>query len=142
MGEQFRIDPETTRTVKAKYAAIRESRNDDDVERTLAALSKAAASDRENILPYLVDCCHAYATVGEMVSRLRAAWGAFEEPIRFCTKLTPSPHPASASWWRSRGSTATISAPRPTPLGTPALRERMWQSEEIEVGAGSVQKKT
>src|SRR3546814_6585916 len=72
MGEQFRIDPETTRTVKAKYAAIRESRNDDDVERTLAALSKAAASDRENILPYLVDCCHAYATVGEMVSRLSA----------------------------------------------------------------------
>src|SRR3546814_14891551 len=87
MGEQFRIDPETTRTVKAKYAAIRESRNDDDVDRTLAALSKAAASDRENILPYLVDCCHAYATVGEMVSRMRAEWGARSEERRVGKEL-------------------------------------------------------
>src|SRR3546814_14974026 len=75
MGEQFRIDPETTRTVKAKYAAIRESRNDDDVERTLAALSKAAASDRANILPSLVDCFPHSATVRQLGSRLTAAGG-------------------------------------------------------------------
>ena len=30
------------------------------------ATEKAAADDKENLMPYLVDCCHAYATVGEM----------------------------------------------------------------------------
>src|SRR3546814_13849935 len=103
MGEQFRIDPETIRTVKAKYAAIRESRNDDDVERTLAALSKAAASDREHILPYLVDCCHAYATVRTSVRRLSAESGAFAEPRRCMTMLQRAPHRASAAW-RKEGS--------------------------------------
>ena len=36
----------------------------------------------ENLLPYLVDCCHAYVTVGEMVRTLKGLWGEFEEPIR------------------------------------------------------------
>jgi len=29
-----------------------------------------------------VDCCHAYATVGEMVRELKAQWGEFREPVR------------------------------------------------------------
>jgi methylmalonyl-CoA mutase N-terminal domain/subunit len=33
-------------------------------------------------MPYLVDCCHAYATVGEMVQRLKNRWGEFQEPVR------------------------------------------------------------
>ena len=44
-------------------------------------LSAAAAKDRENVMPYLVDCCHAYATVGEMVSCLKNQWGEFKEPV-------------------------------------------------------------
>ena len=32
-------------------------------------------------MPYLVDCCHAYATVGEMVSCLKNQWGEFKEPV-------------------------------------------------------------
>jgi len=34
-------------------------------------------------MPYLVECCHAYATVGEMVTALKREWGEFREPIRF-----------------------------------------------------------
>ena len=41
-----------------------------------------AARDEENLLPHLIDGCHAYATVGEMVERLRGQWGDFQEPIR------------------------------------------------------------
>ena len=48
----------------------------------LARLEAAAAKDDENLMPYLVDCCHAYATIGEMVARLKACWGEFQEPIR------------------------------------------------------------
>jgi methylmalonyl-CoA mutase N-terminal domain/subunit len=51
-------------------------------ERSLARLAKAAADDRENLMPYLVDCCHAYATVGEMVAALKKQWGEFQEPVR------------------------------------------------------------
>ena len=43
---------------------------------------EAAAATGENVMPYLVDCCHAYATVGEMVARLKAYWGEFREPVR------------------------------------------------------------
>ena len=41
----------------------------------------AAAKDDENLMPYLVECCHAYATVGEMVACLKAQWGEFKEPV-------------------------------------------------------------
>ena len=33
--------------------------------------AEAANKDHENLMPYLVDCCHAYATVGEIVTRLK-----------------------------------------------------------------------
>jgi len=52
------------------------------VHQSLQRLSAAAAKDDENIMPYLVDCCHAYATVGEMVACLREQWGDFQEPVR------------------------------------------------------------
>ena len=32
-------------------------------------------------MPYLVDCCHAYATVGEMVACMKREWGEFQEPV-------------------------------------------------------------
>ena len=48
---------------------------------TLAKLAAAAAKDDENLMPYLVDCCHAYATVGEMVECLKNHWGEFKEPV-------------------------------------------------------------
>ena len=44
-------------------------------------LGEAAERDDENLMPYLIDCCHAYATVGEMVSTLKSKWGEFQEPV-------------------------------------------------------------
>ena len=40
--------------------------------RALDALEAAARSDKENLMPLLVECCHAYATVGEMVESVGA----------------------------------------------------------------------
>jgi methylmalonyl-CoA mutase N-terminal domain/subunit len=31
-------------------------------------------------MPYIVDCCHSYATVGEMVVTMKKHWGEFREP--------------------------------------------------------------
>lgn len=82
VGEQFRIDPTTARQVIAKFEAVKQRRDGDAVATSLQRLATAAANDRENLLPYLVDCCHAYATVGEMVACLKQQWGEFMEPIR------------------------------------------------------------
>jgi methylmalonyl-CoA mutase N-terminal domain/subunit len=60
---------------------LRARRDNGAVERELARLSQAAENDRENLLPYLVDCAHAYVTVGEMVERLKGCWGNFQEPV-------------------------------------------------------------
>ena len=82
MCEPFQIAPETARNVRERYETLRATRDSAAVARHLARLSDAARKDRENLLPYMVDCCHAYATVGEMVGCLRVHWGAFEEPLR------------------------------------------------------------
>ncbi len=81
-GEVFTLNPNTKAQVLEKYQAIRDQRDNAAVETSLAALAGAAASDTENVMPYLVDACHSYATVGEMVAVLKNAWGEFQEPIR------------------------------------------------------------
>ncbi|HET7873913.1 MAG TPA: methylmalonyl-CoA mutase family protein [Methylomirabilota bacterium] len=82
IGEEFRLDPEAAGRVLDRYRAVRERRDDAAASRTLDALGRAAAKEDENLVPYLIDCCHAYATVGEMVDRLKAQWGEFQEPVR------------------------------------------------------------
>ncbi len=81
-GEVFRLDPQVSKRVLEKLERVRQTRDTQAVARTLAALQAAAAKDDENLMPYLVDCCHAYATVGEMVAQLKARWGEFQEPVR------------------------------------------------------------
>ncbi|MEQ8232337.1 MAG: methylmalonyl-CoA mutase family protein [Gammaproteobacteria bacterium] len=82
IGETFQVDPNAAARVIEKYERIRDTRDAAAVERSLAALGRAAARDDENLMPYLVDCCHAYVTVGEMVTQLKAEWGEFQEPVR------------------------------------------------------------
>ncbi len=82
VGEIFRSDPAAARRVTEKFEALRDRRDAAAVKSSLERLSDAAGKDRENLLPYLVDCCHAYATVGEMVSEMKRHWGDFQEPIR------------------------------------------------------------
>ncbi|MDO8479928.1 MAG: methylmalonyl-CoA mutase family protein [Candidatus Rokubacteria bacterium] len=81
VGETFRLDPDASRRIVEQYEAVRARRDGGAVVTALDRLEAAAGRDDENLLPYLIDCCHAYATVGEMVARLRARWGDFREPV-------------------------------------------------------------
>jgi methylmalonyl-CoA mutase N-terminal domain/subunit len=81
-GEVFSLDPQASSRVLDKLQATLARRDNALVERTLLKLEAAAAQDEENLIPYLVECCHAYATVGEMVQRLKRLWGEFKEPVR------------------------------------------------------------
>lgn len=61
---------------------LKRTRNNKEVTRSLKALKKATR-DKVNVMPYLVDCCKAYATVGEMTSIFRDIFGEFVEPSIF-----------------------------------------------------------
>ncbi|MBS29213.1 MAG: methylmalonyl-CoA mutase [Alphaproteobacteria bacterium] len=82
VAELFKLDPQASARVIEKFERIRDGRDNGAVEASLAALEKAAATDSENMMPYLINCCHAYATVGEMVATLKKQWGEFQEPVR------------------------------------------------------------
>jgi methylmalonyl-CoA mutase N-terminal domain/subunit len=61
---------------------MKRERNGRDVLRTLNALEKAT-KEGKNVMPLLVECCKAYATVGEMTRVFRDIFGEFEEPSLF-----------------------------------------------------------
>jgi methylmalonyl-CoA mutase N-terminal domain/subunit len=61
---------------------LRRVRDNRAVSRTLNDLDQGLRSGR-NAMPYLVDCCREYATVGEMAGVLRQVFGEWEEPSIF-----------------------------------------------------------
>jgi methylmalonyl-CoA mutase N-terminal domain/subunit len=61
---------------------VRRERNNREVKRSLSELA-AATKAGKNVMPYLVDCCKAYATVGEMTGIFREQFGEFDEPSLF-----------------------------------------------------------
>ncbi|HUJ89708.1 MAG TPA: methylmalonyl-CoA mutase family protein [Syntrophorhabdales bacterium] len=61
---------------------VRRERNNREVKKTLSELAVATKAGR-NVMPYLVDCCKAYATVGEMTKVFREVYGEFDEPSLF-----------------------------------------------------------
>lgn len=62
--------------------AVRRERSEKDVTQSLKELDTATRAGR-NVMPYLVACCKAYATVGEMTSIFRNVLGEFQEPALF-----------------------------------------------------------
>ena len=62
--------------------ALRRERSSAEVSRTLRDLEQAVR-EKKNVMPFLVDCCRAYCTVGEMTRVFKEAYGTFEEPSIF-----------------------------------------------------------
>lgn len=81
VGEVFKLDPTVAQRALEKFQRVLDTRQQAAVDDALSKLAVAAAKDRENVMPYLVACCHAYATVGEMVACLKKEWGEFKEPV-------------------------------------------------------------
>jgi methylmalonyl-CoA mutase len=65
----------------AQLERLRAERDDDEVRRTLDALTGAAESDA-NLLALAVDAARAKATVGEISGALEKAWGRHQAQIR------------------------------------------------------------
>ena len=61
---------------------LKRDRDEKSVAGSLWALEKAAKK-KKNVMPYLVECCKSYATVGEMANVFRDVFGEYREPSIF-----------------------------------------------------------
>ncbi len=66
----------------AKLERLRAERNDDDVRRTLEALTRSAETGEGNLLDLAVDAARAKATVGEISDALEKVFGRHQAVIR------------------------------------------------------------
>ena len=77
--EILQIDDSVARRQCQRLADLRNRRDGGRVDSTLRALGAAAATD-QNLMPVIIECVRAYATVGEMCDVLRRVFGTYEEP--------------------------------------------------------------
>jgi methylmalonyl-CoA mutase N-terminal domain/subunit len=73
------IDDRVARAQAEKLTDLRRRRENTRVHSTLDALSRAAHGNH-NLMPSILDCVRAYATLGEMCDVLRGVFGTYEEP--------------------------------------------------------------
>lgn len=78
-------DPELKRTAEERQIKnlqeVKKQRNDKDVSGSLQALQKSAQDEDKNLMPDIIECVKAYATLQEICDVLRDVFGE-AEPIR------------------------------------------------------------
>ncbi|MGZ4401129.1 MAG: methylmalonyl-CoA mutase family protein, partial [Gaiellaceae bacterium] len=75
----LKIDPALERQQVERVRALRERRDAAAAAAALSALKSAAAEERANLMPLLIDAARAYVTVGEICDTLREVWGVWRE---------------------------------------------------------------
>ncbi len=74
----LRIDPALEQAQIDRLRALRERRDSNSATVALNSLEQAAGT-KENLLPRILECVEAYATVGEISNTLRRVWGEYRE---------------------------------------------------------------
>ena len=74
----LRVDPAVEQQQIERVRAVRSRRNSVVVDAALAKLEEAARGT-ENLLPRILECVEAEATVGEISNRFRSIWGEYKE---------------------------------------------------------------
>jgi methylmalonyl-CoA mutase, N-terminal domain len=77
--EILKIDPTLERKQIERVQALRATRDASAVEAALATLKAAAAEDRQNLMPPIIDAARAGTTMGEMCDAFREVWGIWRE---------------------------------------------------------------
>lgn len=75
-GKMLRVDPRVREAQTARLQALRARRDNARVENTLNALREAARGT-VNLMPAILDCVEAYATLGEICDTLRKEFGEY-----------------------------------------------------------------
>jgi methylmalonyl-CoA mutase, N-terminal domain len=80
--ELFEYNEEWANLQIERLKDLRKTRDNRSVNESLKALEKAAR-EAQNVMPFLVECCRNYATVGEMANVFREVFGEWVEPSIF-----------------------------------------------------------
>jgi len=76
----LKVDEKVEREQIERVRAMREKRNQSRTNATLRDL-ESAAKGTENLIPKILSCVEAEATIGEVSNRLRKVWGEYRETI-------------------------------------------------------------
>jgi len=74
-------DPSLVKKQIKMLNQVKNTRNKKEVSSSLNKLRTMAHTDK-NLMPYIIDCVRAYATIGEITSVLEEVFGKFKEPVR------------------------------------------------------------
>jgi len=77
----LRVDPALREVQVKKLAEVRKNRNAGRLGETLAALKEGARSPEANLMPLILDCVRAYASLGEICGLLRSEFGEHRETV-------------------------------------------------------------
>ena len=80
--ELHEYNDECARMQIDRLKELKRERDNKAVAGSLRALEHAA-KEKKNVMPYLVECCKSYATVGEMANVFRDVFGEYREPSIF-----------------------------------------------------------
>ena len=78
----LKIDETVTKQHTARLRDVKKTRNNAQVGEKILDLKKAA-SDKQNLMPYILSCVKSYATLGEIMDSLREVYGEYQEPITY-----------------------------------------------------------
>jgi methylmalonyl-CoA mutase, N-terminal domain len=86
-GEEMEVELHEYRLGSAeeqirRLKEVKRERNNRTVTQLLKDLENAVRAER-NVMPYLLECCKAYATLGEMTNVFKEVYGEFKEPSIF-----------------------------------------------------------
>ena len=76
----LRVDASIEQDQVERVRALRQRRDASTTDAALQRLAEAARGT-ENVLPRVLDCVEAFATVGEISNCLRAVWGEYRESV-------------------------------------------------------------
>jgi len=78
----LKIDEAVSKQQMARLRDVKKTRNNAQVGEKMLDL-KNAASDKQNLMPYILSCVKSYATLGEIMDSLREVYGEYQEPITY-----------------------------------------------------------
>jgi methylmalonyl-CoA mutase N-terminal domain/subunit len=76
--EIFKLNDEAIKKQIERLKKLRNERDNDKVKNSLKKLRECALLG-ENLMPAIIECVEAYATIGEISDTLREIWGEFKE---------------------------------------------------------------
>ena len=81
--EILKVDPSIREKQIERLKKLRSERDSKKVEEALDKLRKAAETEDENLMPYIIEAHRHLATLGEVTDVLREVWGEYRAPLIF-----------------------------------------------------------